>query len=91
MLFPDALFPLRRLELVGAGGADVAGIRWAVRYVPYKDPPSHVAYFHATYRDHPSPEPGKDLLLLDTRETEGGGIGPAIWWAPRGSFRIART
>jgi hypothetical protein len=71
--FPMPFFHSARLELVGAGGADVAGIRWAVRYVPYKDPPSHVAYFHATYRDHPSPEPGKDLLLLDTRETEGGG------------------
>jgi hypothetical protein len=28
-------------------------------------------YFHATYRDHPAPEPGKDLVLLDTREVEG--------------------
>jgi hypothetical protein len=71
--FPMPFFHSARLELVGAGGADVAGIRWAVRYVPYKDPPSHVAYFHATYRDHPSPEPGKDLLLLDTRQAEGGG------------------
>ena len=71
--FPMPFFHSARLELVGAGGADVAGIRWAVRYVPYKDPSGHVAYFHATYRDHPSPEPGKDLLLLDTQETEGGG------------------
>lgn len=71
--FPMPFFHSARLELVGAGGADVAGIRWAVRYVPYKDPPSHVAYFHATYRDHPSPEPGQDLLLLDTRKIEGGG------------------
>ena len=71
--FPMPFFHSARLELVGAGGADIAGIRWAVRYVPYRDPPNHVAYFHATYRDHPSPEPGQDLLLLDTRETEGGG------------------
>jgi hypothetical protein len=70
--FPMPFFHSARLELVSAGGGDVAGIRWAVRYVPYKDPPSHVGYFHATYRDHPSPEPGQDLLLLDTRETEGG-------------------
>ncbi|HWW01604.1 MAG TPA: DUF2961 domain-containing protein [Candidatus Acidoferrum sp.] len=34
---------------------------------------AQVGYFHATFRDHPSPEPGKDLVLLDTRETEGGG------------------
>jgi hypothetical protein len=32
-----------------------------------------VAYFHATYLDHLQPEPGKDLVLLDTRETQGGG------------------
>ena len=37
------------------------------------DAPSQLAYFHATYRDHPNPEIGKDLVLLDTRETEGGG------------------
>ena len=28
---------------------------------------------HATYRDFPAPEPGRDLVLLDTREVEGGG------------------
>jgi hypothetical protein len=32
------------------------------------------SYFHATYRDHgPMPERGRDLVLLDTREAEGGG------------------
>src|SRR5207302_5319942 len=30
-----------------------------------------VGYFHATYRDHPKPEIGKDLTLLDTRGVEG--------------------
>ncbi len=34
---------------------------------------NEVGYFHATYRDHPNPERGKDLVLLDTREVEGGG------------------
>ena len=46
---------------------------WSLRYAPYKDPPAHVGYFHATYRDHRDPVPGRDLVLLDTRETEGGG------------------
>jgi hypothetical protein len=30
-----------------------------------------MAYFHATYRDHLTPERGKDLVLLDTRDLEG--------------------
>jgi len=30
-------------------------------------------YLHATYRDFPAPTPGQDLVLLDTREVEGGG------------------
>jgi hypothetical protein len=42
-----------------------------VRYQPYVDPPNHVAYFHATYADHPTPELGQDLVLLDTRKVEG--------------------
>src|SRR5258705_12010185 len=32
-----------------------------------------LGYFHATYKDHPHPERGQDLVLLDTRKTEGGG------------------
>jgi len=68
--FPMPFFRSARIELIGA---EKPGIRWSVRYVPYRDPANHVAYFHATYRDHPEPEPGKDLVLLDTREAEGGG------------------
>ena len=44
-----------------------------MRYHPLNAPASHVGYFHATYRDHPAPEPGQDLVLLDTRTVEGGG------------------
>jgi D-arabinan exo alpha-(1,3)/(1,5)-arabinofuranosidase (non-reducing end) len=29
-------------------------------------------YFHASYRDHGTPTPGKDLIVLDTRTVEGG-------------------
>ena len=43
----------------------------SVPYVPLRAAHNEAAYFHATYRDHPNPEPGKDLVLLDTRETEG--------------------
>jgi hypothetical protein len=41
--------------------------------MPYTDPPNCVGLFHATYRDTPKPELGKDVELLDTRKVEGGG------------------
>jgi hypothetical protein len=71
--FPMPFFRSARLELVGTADAEVADVRWAVRYTPYRDPANHVAYLHATYADHARPEPGKDLVLLDTRTAEGGG------------------
>jgi len=62
-----------RIELLGNGHTNLSGIHWTVRYQPLKDSPNQVAYFHATYRDHPAAAPGQDLLLLDTRDIEGGG------------------
>jgi hypothetical protein len=71
--FPMPYFRSARIELVGPVEA-VPDARWSVRTTPYRDPANHVAYFHATYADHgPRPEPGKDLVLLDTRTAEGGG------------------
>lgn len=71
--YPMPFFRSAKFELIGNGQTNLTGIRWSVQYHPYKDPTNHVAYFHATYRDHPNPEPGKDLVLLDTQEVEGGG------------------
>jgi hypothetical protein len=62
-----------RIELVGSGEREFSEVEWSVRYGPFHDPPSQVGYFHATYRDHPQPELGRDLVLLDTRQVEGGG------------------
>ncbi len=70
--FPMPFFRSAKIELVGAGG-EVPGVDWSVRHAPYADPPNHVAYFHATYRDHADPVRGRDLVLLDTREAEGCG------------------
>lgn len=70
--FPMPFFQSARIELTG-GRARVGDLHLAVRHEPYRDPPNCVGYFHATYRDHPHPRPGEDLVLLDTRETEGGG------------------
>jgi len=67
---PMPFFRWAKFELSGPG-AGAAEFR--VRYAPFQGRPGEVGYLHATYRNHPAPEPGKDLLLLDTRETEGGG------------------
>lgn len=69
--FPMPFFRSARIELGGAGTA-IPDVKWAVRHAPFKDPPNHAGYFHATYRDHPQPKGGHDLVLLDTRVTEGG-------------------
>ena len=65
---PMPFFKSAKFEL-----SDTAGVEFQVRYAPFTDAPAKVGYLHATYRDHPTPELGKDLVLLDTRRTEGGG------------------
>ena len=71
--FPMPFFREAKIELLGDGETDFSDIDWSVRHEPFDAPPAHVGYFHATHRDHPEPELGKDLVLLDTRATEGGG------------------
>jgi D-arabinan exo alpha-(1,3)/(1,5)-arabinofuranosidase (non-reducing end) len=71
--FPMPFFKSARLELLGAPDTTVSHIAWSIRCGPFADPPNSVGYLHATYRDHSNPEPGRDLVLLDTRTTEGGG------------------
>jgi hypothetical protein len=70
--FPMPFFRSARFELLG-GADSITDIQWRLRYHPLDAPANHVGYFHATYRDHPAPELGQDLLLLDTRTVEGGG------------------
>jgi hypothetical protein len=69
--FPMPFFRSAHVELVGPESSAIPEVHWSVRTMPYRDPANHVAYFHATYADHPRPELGKDLVLLDTRRTEG--------------------
>ena len=71
--FPMPFHRSVRMEISETTGSKITGATWSVRHVPYDDPPNHVGLFHATYRDFPAPIPGEDLVLLDTRETEGGG------------------
>ncbi len=71
--FPMPFFKSASIELVGPPNDSITNIQWQILNFPAEDSPSHVGYFHATYRDHPHPAPGRDLVLLDTREVEGGG------------------
>lgn len=70
--FPMPFFRSAKVELVG-GAAAVEDVQWRLRHHAAAYSPAEVGYFHATYRDHPSPEFGHDLVVLDTREAEGGG------------------
>jgi len=71
--FPMPFFHSARIELLGNGAAGVADVRWSVRLQPLHGAPNQVGYFHASYRDHGIPARGRDLVLLDTRQAEGGG------------------
>jgi hypothetical protein len=72
-VFPMPFFRSASLRLVNEGDETIK-LTQHIAAAPLDMPPSHLGYFHATYRDHgPNPERGKDLVLLDTREIEGGG------------------
>ncbi|HVK58698.1 MAG TPA: DUF2961 domain-containing protein [Candidatus Kapabacteria bacterium] len=71
--FPMPFFKSARVELIAPATNELRNVSWAIKHEPFRNPAHHVGYFHATFRDHAHPEPGKDLVLLDTRETEGGG------------------
>lgn len=71
--FPMPYHKSARLELTETTGQPIQDARFEIRDVPYNDPPNWVGLFHATYRDFPQPERGKDLELLNTRKVEGGG------------------
>ncbi len=63
-------FKSARLELYGITPSDTK-IDYEIRYEPYQLAPNQSSYFHATYKDFPEPEAGKDLVLLDTKNAEG--------------------
>lgn len=73
--FPMPFFRSARVELIGspAETQTLANVVCTVGCEPFPDDCRSVGYFHATYRDHGQPVPGQDLVLLDTRATEGGG------------------
>jgi hypothetical protein len=71
--FPMPWFKSARIELIGPTNGAVTNIHCEARWQSLSDPPAELGYFHASYRDHPQPELGRDLVLLDTSKVEGGG------------------
>jgi hypothetical protein len=70
--FPMPFSKVAHFEISG-GPSALTGVAYEIRSVPYDDPSNWTGYFHATYRDHGTPTPGRDLVILDTTATEGGG------------------
>jgi len=68
--FPMPFFKSARFELAGIS-PDNSQIRYEIRHEPLKMPANLSSYLHATYKDFPKPEPGRDLVLLDTEDAEG--------------------
>ncbi|MDP8999761.1 MAG: DUF2961 domain-containing protein, partial [Myxococcota bacterium] len=91
LYFPMPFRRSARIDLVG--GPDAApGIVWQVRSLPFADPANVAGYFHATHVDHGMPIPGRDLVLLDTTQVEGGGdwcgsfVGTSVIFSDRGDL-----
>jgi len=59
-----------KIELLGVK-PDNTELTYEVRFEPNKTAAKFSSYFHATYKDMPNPELGKDMVLLDTRGVEG--------------------
>ena len=68
--YPMPFFKSARFEIAGIDPGDTE-IDYEIRYEPYEYTPNQSSYFHATYKDFPDPELGKDLNLLDTKGIEG--------------------
>ncbi|CAN5312050.1 hypothetical protein BH23BAC1_BH23BAC1_21930 [soil metagenome] len=68
--YPMPFFKSAKFEIAGIDPGNTQ-IDYEIRYEPYNYAPNQSSYFHATYKDFPDPELGKDLTLLDTWGIEG--------------------
>jgi hypothetical protein len=88
---PMPFFRSAHIELEG-GDVGVPELTFRIRTVPYEDPARWAGYLHATYHDQGTPVPGQDLVLLDTRDDEGGGdwcghvVGTSFTFSDRGDL-----
>jgi hypothetical protein len=68
--FPMPFYKSAKFELLGIKPED-SEINYEIRYEPLTQDKKLFSYFHATYKDMPVPEPGKDNVFLDTEGIEG--------------------
>ena len=68
--YPMPFFKSAKLELAGIVPSKTE-LRYEIRHEPLTVPVPHSSYFHATYKDIPKPEAGKDMVYLDTQGIEG--------------------
>jgi len=81
--FPMPFFRSARIQLINPGEAPL-DVNWSVRSQPFKDSPARVGYFHATWRDHPSPELGTTWSCSTPGKPKVAAIGRVSSLAPRG-------
>ncbi len=90
LLLPHAFFASARIELAGAGQR-VPGVAWQLRTVPFPGPLTGLATSMPPIAIILNPTPGKDLVLLDTRDAENRANGRAASWALRSFSLTERT
>jgi len=92
--FPMPFFRSAKVELVPPPGLSApVPLTAEIRHEPFRDSPTSVGYFHATYRDLDGGEPGRDHVLLDTagiedsRDWSGSFVGTSFIFTDRGELR----
>lgn len=68
--YPMPFFRSAKFELAGIKPGNTA-IDYEIRYEQLKVKTNLSSYFHATYKDFPTTERGKDMVFLDTKGIEG--------------------
>ena len=80
--FPMPFFRDATIELGARRRRRTDDVRFAVRHAPFTDPPNHVGYFHATYRDHPRPRSVRTWCCSTPRRRRAAATGRAASSAP---------
>eukprot|EP00039_Didymoeca_costata_P021860 m.345599 g.345599 ORF g.345599 m.345599 type:complete len:741 (+) comp26860_c0_seq1:167-2389(+) len=72
MYYPMPFSSKVRIVITRANAVDKLQFMYAIGIAPVESNlAKNFAYFHATYQDTPTPTPGRDVLMLDTKGVEG--------------------